>query len=208
MYKALLFCFVLSATSVFSQGLKFRHLTLTEGKTFSTFLFENSEAMQDPNLGPVLLNTFGMNGIFSNGKHIIRPEFLFRQGGAQSSVKSTSVSWRLNYMDLNLGYIYSPFDSKRVSISPGIAFGLSYMVNGEQLIGTTRYSILETGALSRIDLNLMGICRIKTQITENIDLSLEYRCGYGLIQIERDETAQKTHNFYQSALLGIGFKIH
>lgn len=208
MRKTFIFCFVISVTSVFSQGMKFSYLTLTGGKNFSTFIFENSEGNKDQKIDAVMLSSFGVNGIFSNGKHILRPELLFRQNGAQSEVNSTSVSWQLNYLDLNFGYLYAPLDSKRFSIAPGVAFGAAYMIKGEQFIGTTRYSILESGALSRIDLNIMGICRLRTVLTENIDLSLEYRCGYGILQIERDVTAQKTHNFYQSALLGLGFKIH
>jgi hypothetical protein len=207
MLKVFSFSFLLLSTQLIGQEFKLTHFNLTGGNTFSTFLYTNSEGKPDQGLHATMLNSFGINGSIIKGKNCLRPELLFRQAGAISGVNTTSVEWKLNYLDFNVGFLYSIIRSNRSSLSPGIATGISYMLNGEQFIGTTRYSLTETKALSRLDATVTGILQYKNHVSENVDLSIEYRAGMGLMQIERDVNAQKTHNFCQSILLGIGFKI-
>jgi hypothetical protein len=191
----------------FSQDFKLKEFSIVGGKNYSTFLFHDSKGNKDKSLDVISLNTFGANASMVNGKSSIRPEFIFRQAGAKSDADGLPLSWKMNYVDLNLGYLYSVFQSNRFSISPGLALGFGYMMNGEQYIGNMRYSLVDTKALSRFDCTAHGLTNFKLQLSEDINLSLEYRIGLGIKQIEKDQTEQKTRNLFQSALLAIGFFI-
>ena len=207
--KRFIILFSLTIISVysFSQGLTLKQICVVGGKNVSTFLFRDSEGNKDKTLDMTSLNSFGINASWMNEKSTLRPELLFRQAGAKSDVNGLPLSWKMNYLDLNMGYLYAILKTERFSISPGLALGFGYLLNGEQYIGTMRYSLLETRSLSRYDFTAQGMSQFKVQLSEDINLSLEYRIGMSVLQIEKDVTAQKTHNVFQSALLGIGFSI-
>ena len=201
------FLFFIFAFGSLSQGLKLNQISLMGGKNFSSFRFRDSDGNKDKTLDFVALNSFGINANFSANKHILRPELMLRQAGAKSDINGTALSWLMNYLDLNVAYLYSFLQTERFSVSPGLAVGFGYMQSGEQYIGTMRYSLVSTKALSRFDCGLQGITNFKAQISENINLSFEYRFGMGITQIEKDVTPQKTYNIYHSALLGLGLII-
>ncbi len=191
-----------------SQGLEPTEVTLMGGKNFSSFLFRNSDSEKDKTLEYTMNNSFGINLALEAGKHVLRPELMFRQGGAQSTFNGTSLSWKLNYVDLNAGYLYRLLQTERFSVSPGIAIGAGYLLKGEQYIGDARYSIVENKTLKRFDLTAHGIANFRATLSETISLSLEYRFGMGLVQIENDINSQKSRNIYQAALLGIGIRLN
>jgi hypothetical protein len=208
--KRLLFLISLSFISghSFSQTLDLKGFSLVGGKNYTTFLFHDSEGNKDKTLDVVSLHSFGINASLTKGKSTLRPELLFRQAGAKSDANGLPLSWKMNYIDLNVGYLFSLLTSERFAISPGLAVGCGYMLNGEQYIGDMRYSLIDTKALSRFDFTAQAMSNFKLQLSEAINLSLEYRVGLGINQIEKDLTAQKTRNVFQSALLGIGYSIH
>ena len=191
----------------FSQGFKLDQITLVGGRNFSTFLFKDSEGNKDQTLDYQALNTFGINFNLTSGRSILRPELSFRQAGAKSDYEGIALSWKMNYLDMNLAYLINVLDSSRFIVAPGIGLGASYMLNGEQYIGSTRYSVTDTKALKSFDLGFQGLMHFGASITENMSISLEYRFGMGISQIENDVNAQKSRNLYQAALLGIGIRL-
>ncbi len=208
--KRIIYTLLFSAvcTSGAKAQLQATEINLIGGKTFSTFIFRNSESEKDETLQYTMNNSFGINLQLESGSHVLRPEIMFRQGGAKSDFAGTALSWKLNYLDLNFGYLYKVINSDRFEVSPGVAIGAGYLLNGEQYIGTTRYTIAETKSLNNFDLGAQGIANFKAKLSESMSLSLEYRFGAGLIQIENDVNPQKSRNIYQSALLGIGIRIN
>jgi hypothetical protein len=191
-----------------SQGIKLEQISLVGGKNFSSFIYKDSDGTKDKGYDMVALNSFGINAGFASGHHVLRPEIQFRQAGAKSSdLNGLALSWKMNYIDISVGYLYSVLKTDRFSISPGLALGYGYMLNGEQFIGEKRYSIPETNSLSRHDLAFKALTNFQVQISEDLNLGLEYRFTGGIMQIEKDSTPQKTHNLSHSALLVLGIKI-
>lgn len=193
--------------SVFSQKMTLTEINLVGGKNFSSFLFKDSDGAKDKTLNYNMLNSFGVNFGLQSGNHILRPEILFRQAGAKSDFEGTALSWKMNYLDVNIAYLYSVVNTSRFSISPGIGIGAGYMLNGDQYIGETRYQVSDTDALKRFDFGFQGLTNFKAHITDFFSISLEYRFGMGITQIENDVNAQKSRNIYHAALLGLGFTI-
>lgn len=205
--RLLLICcgFFVCANS-FAQGLKLTEIDLLGGKNFTSFIYKDSEGSKDKTLDYVMNNSFGLNFNFTSSRHVLRPEVMFRQGGSKSDFAGTQLSWKLNYLDVNLGYQYKLIKTERFEVSPGIAFGAGYLLNGDQYIGTTRYNVNETKALKKFDFGVQGLSNFKMNITEYFSLALEYRFGMGITQIENDVNAQKSRNLYHSALLCLGIK--
>jgi hypothetical protein len=190
------------------QGqMKLTDINLVGGRNFSTFSFKNSEGSKDQKLNYVGLNTFGVNFNLTAGRHILRPELSFRQAGAKSDYEGIPLSWKMNYLDVNLAYLVNVLNSERFVVAPGVGLGAGYMLNGEQYIGSTRYSITDTKALKPFDFGFQGLAHFRANITDNLSLSLEYRFGMGITQIENADNAQKSRNIYQAALLGIGIRL-
>lgn len=196
----------LSFNLVNAQGLELDEVRLVGGKNFSNFMFKDSDNQKDQQLSYNMLNSFGVNLNFKSDKHVLRPELLFRQAGATSDFNGTPLSWKMNYIDINVAYLYEALSFNIFTVSPGIAIGGGYMMNGEQYIGENRISIIEEESMKRFDLGFHGIASIKANVSQQLYLSLEYRGGMGIIEIETDDT-QTTRNVYHSAILGIGFKL-
>lgn len=196
----------MSSVTYAQMGLESIHVL--GGKTYASFLYRNSEAQKDDYLSFTGLNSYGLNFNFSSDKHVLRPELMFRQAGATSESESLPVSWRMNYFDVNFAYLYKAIETSNFEVSPGIALGAGYMLNGEQFVGETRYDIANNEALKRFDYGFQGIANFKAKISYNFHVSLEYRFGMGISQIENDITAQQSRNIYHSALLGLGFVIN
>jgi hypothetical protein len=205
--KLLLVCFSISAQWSFSQQMQLSEINLIGGRNFSTFSFKDSDGTKDQTLNYVGLNTFGINFNLTAGRHILRPEISFRQAGAKSDYEGMPLSWKMNYLDVNLAYLVNVLKSERFVVAPGIGLGAGYMLNGEQYIGNTRYSITDTKSLKSFDFCVQGLAHFRANLSKNISLSLEYRFGMGITQIENDVNAQQSRNIYQAALLGIGLRL-
>lgn len=183
-------------------------LNLTGGQQFTNFVFKNSQNQKDQSLEFQMYNAFGVNAEFSSGKHTIRPEIQIRQAGAKTSVSNTPVTWKMNYFNFNVGYLYSILQTEKFEIQPGLGVGVGYMLNGEQRIGDVRLSIIEEESMNRFEFGLQGLTNFKAHLTERFSISLEYRFGIGINHIENDINEQKSRNIYHSALLGLGFRLN
>jgi hypothetical protein len=192
----------------FAQNMQLTDINLVGGRNFSTFLFKDSEGNKDKTLDYEALSTFGINFNLSAGRHILRPELSFRQAGAKSDYDGIALSWKMNYLDVNLAYLVNVLNSERFVVAPGLGLGAGYMLTGEQYIGSTRYSITDTKALRSFDFGFQGLAHFRANVTDNLAVSLEYRFGMGITQIENDVNAQKSRNLYQGALLGIGIRLN
>jgi hypothetical protein len=206
-FKLLLVLLSTSAQWTFSQQMHLSEINLFGGRNYSTFSFKDSDGTKDQTLNYVGLNTFGINFNLTAGRHILRPEISFRQAGAKSDYEGIPLSWKMNYLDVNLAYLVNVLKSERFVVAPGIGLGAGYMLNGEQYIGSTRYSITDTKSLKSFDFCFQGLTHFRANITENLTVSLEYRFGMGITQIENDVNAQQSRNIYQAALLGIGLRL-
>jgi hypothetical protein len=205
--KLLLVFVSLSVQWSFSQQMQLSEINLIGGRNFSTFSFKDSDGAKDQTLDYVGLNTFGINFNLTSGRHILRPELSFRQAGAKSDYDGIPLAWKMNYLDVSLAYLVNVLNSDRFVVAPGIGLGAGYMLNGEQYIGNTRYSITDTKSLKSFDFCFQGLTHFRANLSENISLSLEYRFGMGITQIENDMNAQQSRNIYQAALLGIGLRL-
>jgi hypothetical protein len=183
-------------------------IQLTGGKNYSSFVFRNSAAEKDEYLSFVGLNNYGASMELTAGRHVLRPELMFRQAGAESESDGLALSWRMNYLDLNLGYMYRLVETSDFSISPGVALGGGYMLNGFQYIGETRYSITDSEALKPFDIGFQAFTNFRAQVSPNFSVALEYRFGLGITQIENDATPQTTRNIYHAALLSLGYTLN
>lgn len=194
--------------SSFAQGLQLSEIDLVGGKTFTSFLYKDSEGSKDKTLDYTMNNSFGINFNLSAQKHVLRPELIFRQGGSKSDYAGTQLNWKLNYLDLNLGYLYRIIQTEKFEVAPGLAIGAGYLLNGDQYIGNVRYNVVDNKSLKRFDFGIQGITQFKMNITESFSLGLEYRFGMGITQIENDINAQKSRNIYHSALICLGIRFN
>ncbi|PKR80042.1 hypothetical protein CW751_11785 [Brumimicrobium salinarum] len=194
-----------SMTMAQSFGLK--TINLVGGKQFSTFAFKNSNDEKDKTLKYQMYNAFGANAVFKNERHMIRPELMFRQAGARTTFNEVQINWKMNYLNLNVGYLYSILDGRVFSIQPGVAISAGYMLNGEQEIGQTRLDIVEEESMTRFEVGAIGMVNASAQITPTFSIGLEYRFGIGLNHIENDINDQITRNLYHGAMLNLGFSL-
>jgi hypothetical protein len=81
------------------------------------------------------------------------------------------------------------------------------MTEGEQFIGSNRYTSSSPGFLKRADMNARFLAQARWMLTDQVHFMLEYRFGLSLLNIENNQHPQTTRNISQSLLLGIGFNI-
>lgn len=191
-----------------AQGLKLTAIELTFGKTYSSFQFENSAGEKYGNYQYAALNNFGANFNLTADRHVLRPSLGFRQGGAKTTIETIPIDWKLNYLDLSVGYLFKVLDTERLAISPGVALYGGYLMNGEQNVGDMRFPLAETEALKPFDFGVQGIVNGCFNVNEQLAISLEYRFGYGIAQIENDLQPQTANNIYHALVLGIGFRLN
>ncbi|MEX1193021.1 MAG: outer membrane beta-barrel protein [Brumimicrobium sp.] len=192
-----------------AQDFEPNSINLVGGKQFTSFMFKDSMSQKDETMQYQMYNSFGVNAEFTlDEKHTIRPEILFRQAGAKTTVNQMDVSWKMNYFSVNFGYLYSVFKNKLFEIQPGIGIGAGYMMNGEQVIGAQRLSIVKEESMTRFEFGAHGIANFKAFVSKSMFISLEYRFGMGINQIENEDNDQQTRNIYHGALLGIGISLN
>jgi hypothetical protein len=202
----IIFAFLLSYTAI-AQDFNMYTVNLIGGKQFSTFTFKNSENQKDETLKYVMLNAFGINGALENGRHNIRLEAIFRQAGAKTIFNGNQMNWKMNYMNFNIGYLYSIIDIEDFKLQSGIAFGIGYMLNGEQEYGNVRLDIKEEASMIPYEFSGMGILNGTVKISSTLYIGLEYRYGIGLNHIENDANNQKTRNLYHGVMLSLGISL-
>lgn len=208
MRKALIVGFF--ATGIFA-GQAQNQLHVKGGKTFSTFLFRNSENNKDESLRHISTTYLGVSyDILLAEKHLIRPELAYKQAGARSDINNIPLRWELNYLDLNVSYSYLTYEGEKVQLYQGLGPSMGILMGGEQQLGDKVYDVVETESLKRFDLGINFMAHAKFLISENLYLSLEYRYGLGLWQIESNvnQTEEQTaRNRYHGAIVGLSFNL-
>lgn len=198
--------FLLLLTTCSMQSFAQNHLHVKSGRTFSTFLFRNSEDAKDETLKHVSNPFLGVSYDVNLGKyHVIRTEAGYRQSGARAELNNQKVSWTLNYMDLNVAYLFKVLDLEKVKLYQGVSPAVAFMTGGEQFIGTNYFDLKETESIKTLDYGINFLLNAKIKIIENVYLTLEYRYGMGLRQIEANSTgsSQVSRNRYHGAITGI-----
>lgn len=208
MKKLIVFAALAFSSMTMAQNFGLKTINLVGGKQFSNFTFKNSDDEKDQTLKYQMYNAFGVNAVFKGGRHSLRPELMFRQAGAKTTFNDIQINWKMNYLNLNVGYFYSILDGRTFTIQPGVAIGGGYMLNGEQEIGQTRLNIIEEESMKRFEVSAIGMLNAIAQITPTFSIGLEYRFGIGLNHIENDVTDQMTRNLYHGAMLNLGFTIN
>lgn len=202
----LIFAFLLSYTAI-AQNFNMYTVNLIGGKQFATFTFKNSENQKDETLEYQMLNAFGINGALENGRHSIRPELIFRQAGAKTIFNGNQMNWKMNYLNFNVGYLYSVINNEDFRLQPGIAFGGGYMLNGEQEFANIRLDIKEEKSMIPFEFSGMAMLNGTVKISSTFYIGLEYRYGIGLNHIENDSNNQKTRNLYHGVMLSLGISL-
>jgi hypothetical protein len=206
--------FILLNHFVWSQSkLTPAEFNLLGGKTYTSFLFKDSEGNKDQKYNYTNGNTFGLNMAFRiKSVHFIRPEFLIHQAGATTVYGGNELNWKLNYASLNMGYLFRFINEEnrfRFSLKTGLTLGFNYFFNGTQTINKLSYDLKETEAFKPFDLTGSFLLNGKYNITQSFHAGIEYRFGMGLLQIENSdaEFGQTTRNIGHYALFSLGFKI-
>lgn len=194
--------------AVVGQDFGLKTIHLVGGPQLTNFTFKNSDDEKDKTLKYKMYSAFGINADFEGNRHILRPEILFRQAGAKTTFNDIQINWKMNYVNINVGYLYSVYQGKNISIQPGVALGAGYMLNGEQEIGDSRLNIVEEESMNRFELSAMGMLNATAKITSFFSLGLEYRFGIGLNQIENDVNNQRSRNLYHGIMLNLGFSLN
>lgn len=186
------------------------HFQVKSGKTFSTFLFRDSDKNKDETLNYITNNFLGMSYDFNLGKlHVLRPEVSYREGGARSVWNNRRLFWKLNYLDVNFAYFIKVLDFEKIKIYQGVAPGLGFLMSGEQYIGNDYFDVKATGALRKFDFGVNFMANAKIKVIENVFLTIEYRYGLGIRQIESNsaQTTQVSRNRFHAAIFGIAIPL-
>jgi hypothetical protein len=181
-------------------------LHVKSGKTFSTFLFRNSEKTKDESLNHITNNFFGMSYDMHFGKlQVLRPEVSYREAGARSVLNSQKLSWKLNYIDINLAYMLKILDFEKIKLYQGVAPGVGLLLAGEQFIGQEYHDLKAEKSIKTIDYGVNFILTSKVKILENVFLSIEYRYGLGINQIEtnNNQSTQTSRNRFHGVIFGL-----
>ena len=194
------------ATLSFSQ--KKLSVGIFGGPTYSTFSFVNSQGVDESsNYEFIGQSTFGIQLNIHNSKHNLRPSLGLRQAGAKSTLGTIPMTWSLNYLDLEAAYLYELVQKKSLGLSIGAGLYGGYLIGGEQTIGTKTYSLNEEEAFNPIDFGVRVMTNIRFSITQTMSVFGEYQFGYGLSQIENDETDQQTKNRNQAIKIGLTIEL-
>lgn len=205
--KKILLCLSLLwlAHSLSAQEMKLNKIAAFGGMNFSSFIFNEPQQALKNQLNYKSGSSMGLNFEFELNKHVLRPELLYRRVGSYSNADNADMNWTLNYIDLNFGYMYKVLDGEKFDIAPGIAYGMGYMMQGEQYIGQQRYDVTD-GFLKRFDLTGSLMLNFSFQITQNLSLFGEYRFGMSILNIEKDAN-QSTRNIFHTVGLGLSMNL-
>ena len=190
------------------NGKALQQFNVQLGKNFSSFLYSNDAGEKDTNLSYRTGNQYLLGiGILLGSRQLIRPEIIYSEAGAKSSLQTKEINWKLNYLGVGVNYFFEVLSKSSFSFSPGVRIGCDYLLKGEQTMGDERYNIKTNDALKVWNMNV-GVClNTRFKITESLFLTAEYRFNTGLIQIEKKDEGEKTRNISHSTLLGLSFKL-
>ena len=208
----IIFCLsFLIGSSVLAQDKKcLTQVNFNIGKTFTSFMYEDSEGNANENLSSRSGTSYSLNLGFKLGaKHMLRPEVMYQQSGAKSTVNNAPLEWSLNYIGAGVGYLYTALEKESFSLSPGLVLNANYMMSGEQSIGTNRFNITEQDLLKPIDIMASLTLNSRFKVTDNLYINFDYRYGFGLMDIENIEgdENEKTRNIGHMASLGLSFNL-
>ena len=206
--KNTLFTLAILLISTLSFSQKKLSVGIFGGPTYSTFSFVNSQGVDESsNYEFIGQSTFGVQLNIHNSKHNLRPSLGLRQAGAKSTLGTIPMTWSLNYLDLEAAYLYELVQKKSLGVSLGAGLYGGYLIGGEQTIGTKTYSLNEEEAFNPIDFGARAMTNIRFSITQTMSVFGEYQFGYGLSQIENDETDQQTRNRNQAIKVGLTIEL-
>lgn len=186
------------------------HLHIKSGKTFSTFLFKDSESAKETNLNHISGNYFGISFDTQIGKRsVIRPELGFREAGARSILNETKIQWNFGYLDLGGVYLFNLLAKDKINVYAGVGINLGFMLIGEQSVGNTYFNVKKERAIKTLDFATQYLAGAKIKVAENIHVTLEYRYQLGLLNIETDaqNPDQITHNRMHGIIAGLSFNL-
>jgi hypothetical protein len=190
-----------------AQKMELERMSFLGGFTFSSFIFKDPQLLIKNQYNYKTSTALGTNFDLSIKKHVIRPEILYRRVGSRSEVNNLKLDWRLSYLDLNIGYLYKVFDNEKITIAPGLCYGIGYMMEGQQYIGQTRYDALDGNFLKRYDLTTSFLLNFSFKLTDNLNFFGEYRFGLSLLNLEKDDN-QKTRNMFHIIGAGLSMKMN
>lgn len=206
--KNTLFTLAILLISTLSFSQKKLSVGIFGGPTYSTFSFVNSQGVDESsNYELIGQSIFGIQLNIHNSKHNLRPSLGLRQAGAKSTLGTIPMTWSLNYLDLEAAYLYELVQKKSLGLSIGAGLYGGYLIGGEQTIGTKTYSLNEEEAFNPIDFGVRAMTNIRFSITQTMSVFGEYQFGYGLSQIENDETDQQTKNRNQAIKIGLTIEL-
>ena len=214
----IIFClsFLLGSTVLAQDKKCLTQVNFNIGKTFTSFMYEDAEGNTNENLSYRSGTSYSLNLGFKLGsKHMLRPELIYQQSGAKSTVNNAPLEWSLNYIGAGVGYLYKLLEKESFlgkeyfSLSPGLVLNANYMMSGEQTIGTNRFNITEQDLLKPIDIMASLTLNSRFKVTDNLYINFDYRYGFGLMDIENIEgdENEKTRNMGHMASLGLSFNL-
>lgn len=179
------------------------------GQVYSSFRFKDSQGNADQNMSFVVKNSYGFayERILYKG-WFIRPELGYKNFGAQSSVQNTNLNWDLHYLDLSLGGGYI-FDIKPVKPYIGTNFYLSYLLKGQQIVGSNAYDVKDQKSISSFDCGINLFTGLRYDIVENTSVFIECRWMNGLYQLDKNinggskELFNTATSFHLGVILGL-----
>jgi hypothetical protein len=200
--------FGLSFASNAQGKFRIQQVNFNAGKTFSSFMYKDTGGNADTNLTYTSGNTYNLNiGLGMGAKHLFRAEVAFSELGANSSFMEEPVKWKLNYLGLNVHYLYDLLKKESYSLSTGALIGYDYLLKGEQSVGNKRYDLKESDALKSWNLTAGALLNGRFKVTESLFIIAEYRFGIGMNQIEKKDEGEKTRNICHKATIGLSFNI-
>lgn len=210
--KKLLFCLsFLMGASVHAQDTKcITQVNFNMGKTLSTFMYADANGNPNESLSTRSGASYSLNvGLQLGSKHLLKPELIYQEMGAKSSVNNTLNEWILNYFGAGVGYYYTTLQKAAFSLSPGVVVNANYMISGEQVIGNNRFNIVDQKLLKPLDVVSSVALNARFKVTDNMHVNFDYRYGFGLLDIENIEgdESEKTRNTGHLASLGLSFNL-
>ncbi len=184
--------------------LELSEIRVVGGKNFSTLRFTNSQGQLDQDIRIKSFNTYGISTNFNIDRNVIRAELSLREAGAQAIKNEQELSWKLNYLDFSLAYLFEVVRVDQYTLAIGAGATTGTLIGGEQMIGLQRHEIIQKEAFNRLDFMANGMVNFHTQVTKTFSISFEYRFGHSLLNIENHET-QDTRNMYHAGFVGVGY---
>lgn len=207
--KQIFLCFIILLLAHFSFSQTSISLGIFAGPTYSSFNFVNSEGEnQSGHYESLELKSIGLQLSIQRLKHNFRPSLQLRQGGSITTIGTTPITWKLNYIDVQAAYLFELLENDYLSIKLGAGGYAGYLSGGEQTIGITSYSVNKEQMFKPIDYGLNGMVNTELSITKSLNIFVEYQIGMGISQIENDVTDQQTKNQYHSIKVGLSFNLN